>query len=170
MSKPRDERQKDLFRPALEQIIDMGHPLVRLGQEIDWFFLEQRFASVCTWLKSCVPASSHSPDSLPLAPFDIRYQGFFTVDYRAGGHAGPFGFNAADGVGGRGRRLGAQPGRRLLERTTRAASPRMTVLDTKPATSFKPIRHQFRYRVSEFHPLGVCRALVCFWQILLQKL
>jgi hypothetical protein len=24
MSKPRDERQKDLFRPALEQIIDMG--------------------------------------------------------------------------------------------------------------------------------------------------
>ncbi len=28
MSKPRDERQKDLFRPALDQIIDMGHPLV----------------------------------------------------------------------------------------------------------------------------------------------
>jgi IS5 family transposase len=47
MSKPRDERQKDLFRPALDQIIDMGHPLVRLGQEIDWSFLEQRFASVC---------------------------------------------------------------------------------------------------------------------------
>jgi IS5 family transposase len=48
MSKPRDERQKDLFRPALEQIIDMGHPLVRLAGEIDWGFLEQRFASVCT--------------------------------------------------------------------------------------------------------------------------
>ena len=47
MSKPRDERQKDLFRPALEQIIDMGHPLVRLAAEIDWGFLEQRFASVC---------------------------------------------------------------------------------------------------------------------------
>ena len=43
MSKPRDERQKDLFRPALDQIIDMGHPLVRLAQEIDWSFLEQRF-------------------------------------------------------------------------------------------------------------------------------
>jgi len=42
MSKPRDERQKDLFRPALEQIIDVGHPLVRLAQEIDWRFLEQR--------------------------------------------------------------------------------------------------------------------------------
>ena len=47
MSKPRDERQKDLFRRALDQIIDMGHPLVRLAQEIDWSFLEQRFASVC---------------------------------------------------------------------------------------------------------------------------
>jgi hypothetical protein len=48
MSKPRDERQKDLLRPALEQIIDMGHPLVRLAGEIDWGFLERRFASVCT--------------------------------------------------------------------------------------------------------------------------
>jgi hypothetical protein len=38
MSKPRDERQKDLFRPALDQIIDLGHPLVRLAQEIDWDF------------------------------------------------------------------------------------------------------------------------------------
>jgi len=47
MSKPRDERQKDLFRPALNQIIDMGHPLVRLAGEIDWEFLEQRFAAVC---------------------------------------------------------------------------------------------------------------------------
>jgi len=47
MSKPRDERQKDLFRPALERIIDMGHPLVRLAEEIDWGFLERRFASVC---------------------------------------------------------------------------------------------------------------------------
>jgi len=36
VSKPRDERQKDLFRPALEQIIDMGHPLVRLAHQIDW--------------------------------------------------------------------------------------------------------------------------------------
>src|SRR5262250_1162763 len=48
MSKPRDERQKDLFRPALDQIIDLGHPLVRLTGEIDWGFLEQRLASVCT--------------------------------------------------------------------------------------------------------------------------
>ena len=45
MSKPRDERRKDLFRPALDQIIDMDHALVRLAEEIDWEFLEQRFAA-----------------------------------------------------------------------------------------------------------------------------
>jgi hypothetical protein len=30
-SVPRDERQNELFRRALETIIDMGHPLVRLA-------------------------------------------------------------------------------------------------------------------------------------------
>jgi hypothetical protein len=34
MAKPRDDRQKDLLRPALEDIIDLGHPLVRLAREI----------------------------------------------------------------------------------------------------------------------------------------
>ena len=48
MAKPRDNRQKDLLRPALEDIIDLGHPLVRLAREIDWQFLDSRFASVCT--------------------------------------------------------------------------------------------------------------------------
>jgi len=47
MGKPRDERQKDLFRPALEAIINLGHPLVRLAGEIDWDFLDGRFGSVC---------------------------------------------------------------------------------------------------------------------------
>lgn len=47
MSKPRDERQKDLFRPALDKIIDLNHPLVRLACEIDWDFLDGRFATVC---------------------------------------------------------------------------------------------------------------------------
>lgn len=47
MAKPRDDRQKDLLRPALEAIIDMGHPLVRLAQQIDWGFLDGRFGSVC---------------------------------------------------------------------------------------------------------------------------
>ena len=46
MSKPRDDRQVELFRPALEQIIDMGHPLVRLAAELDWAFLEKRFGIV----------------------------------------------------------------------------------------------------------------------------
>ena len=32
MGKPRDDRSKDLFRPALEEIIDMGHALVRLAK------------------------------------------------------------------------------------------------------------------------------------------
>ena len=48
MAKPRDDRQKDLLRPALEDIIDLGHPLVRLAREIDWGFLDSRLASVCT--------------------------------------------------------------------------------------------------------------------------
>jgi transposase, IS5 family len=39
MSKPRDDRQKDLLLPALDQIIDMGHPLVRLAALIDWNIL-----------------------------------------------------------------------------------------------------------------------------------
>lgn len=34
MSKPRDDRQKDLLLPALDQIIDMGHPLVRLATSL----------------------------------------------------------------------------------------------------------------------------------------
>ncbi|MCA1379125.1 MULTISPECIES: IS5 family transposase [unclassified Bradyrhizobium] len=47
MSKPRDDRQKDLLLPALDQIIDLGHPLVRLAALIDWKFLDERFSSVC---------------------------------------------------------------------------------------------------------------------------
>src|SRR5258705_1741081 len=47
MSKPRDDRQKDLLLPALDQIIDLGHPLVRLAALIDWKFLDDRFGSVC---------------------------------------------------------------------------------------------------------------------------
>ena len=47
MSKPRDERHKDLFRPSLDEIIDLGHPLARLAREIDWDFLDGGFSSVC---------------------------------------------------------------------------------------------------------------------------
>ena len=48
VAKPRDNRQKDLLRAALEDIIDLCHPLVRLAQQIDWQFLDSRFSSVCT--------------------------------------------------------------------------------------------------------------------------
>jgi IS5 family transposase len=47
MGKPRDDRSEDLFHPALEEIIDTGHMLVRLANEIDWSFLDQRFSAVC---------------------------------------------------------------------------------------------------------------------------
>jgi IS5 family transposase len=47
MSKPRDDRQDDLFRPPLEEIINLRHPLVRLAAEIDWEFVAKRFGAVC---------------------------------------------------------------------------------------------------------------------------
>jgi len=47
MSKPRDDRQEDLFRPSLCDMLNLRHPLVRLAQEIDWKFLGQHFGAVC---------------------------------------------------------------------------------------------------------------------------
>ena len=47
--RPRERSEKgeqDLFRSRLDQIIDLKHPLVRLGQTVDWGFLEQRFGEV----------------------------------------------------------------------------------------------------------------------------
>jgi transposase, IS5 family len=41
----RDSGQNDLFRARLDQIDDMGHPLAKLGQVIDWRFLEERFGA-----------------------------------------------------------------------------------------------------------------------------
>jgi len=35
VAKPWYDGQKDLLLPALEEIIDLGHPLVRLAREID---------------------------------------------------------------------------------------------------------------------------------------
>jgi hypothetical protein len=48
MAKPRDDRQKDLLQPALDDIIDLGHSLVRLARDIDWQFLDGRFARPST--------------------------------------------------------------------------------------------------------------------------
>ena len=49
--RPRERREtseQELFRSRLDQIIDMKHALVKLGQAIDWRFLEERFGAVYT--------------------------------------------------------------------------------------------------------------------------
>src|SRR5215831_9694712 len=49
--RPRERREtseQDLFRSRLDQITDMKHALVKLGQAIDWRFLEQTFGAVYT--------------------------------------------------------------------------------------------------------------------------
>ncbi len=55
MSQPRDDRQRELLRPALEQIIDMGHPLVLLAGKIDWGFLDRELGGVYK------PGAGHPP-------------------------------------------------------------------------------------------------------------
>src|SRR5580698_5204476 len=42
----RDSGQNDLFRARLDQIVDIDHPLAKLGRAIDWRFLEERFGAV----------------------------------------------------------------------------------------------------------------------------
>jgi transposase, IS5 family len=49
--KPRERREtgeQDLFRSRLDQIIDLRHPLVKLGRETDWAFLERTFGEAYT--------------------------------------------------------------------------------------------------------------------------
>ena len=55
MSQPRDDRQKELFRPALDRIIDKSHPLVRLAENIDWPSIERQLARVYR------PGAGHPP-------------------------------------------------------------------------------------------------------------
>src|SRR5450755_3683907 len=43
---PKERRasgQNDLFRSRLDQIVDMKHPLAKLGGHVDWAFLEKTF-------------------------------------------------------------------------------------------------------------------------------
>ena len=47
MSAPRSGPHRDLFRPALDEIIDPDHPLVRLAQDLNWNQLESRIRSAC---------------------------------------------------------------------------------------------------------------------------
>jgi IS5 family transposase len=44
MSRQRDDRQKDLLRPALEEIIDLGHPLAQLAEQTARSFSIQRLS------------------------------------------------------------------------------------------------------------------------------
>ena len=38
--------QQDLLRSRLDQIVDLAHPLAKLGRSIDWSFLEERLGTV----------------------------------------------------------------------------------------------------------------------------
>ena len=38
MSQPRDDRQDDLFRPSLEKIINLCHPLVKIDLDFEFRF------------------------------------------------------------------------------------------------------------------------------------
>jgi hypothetical protein len=60
MSRPRDDRQDDLFRSSLEAIINLRHPLVRLAAEINWDFLAKRFVSVCRVGPGQPPLPTHA--------------------------------------------------------------------------------------------------------------
>src|SRR5690348_14254319 len=91
MAKPRGNRQKDLLRPALEDIIDLAHPLTRLAHEIDWQFLDGRFASKCTSRPRQPPSREPFARPLPGACHNIAKcsvhlnpgdQPFFTGDAR----------------------------------------------------------------------------------------
>src|SRR3954453_7006173 len=42
----RDSGQTDMFRARLDQIVDTNHALAKLGRQIDWRFLEERFGAV----------------------------------------------------------------------------------------------------------------------------
>ena len=76
MSKPRDDRQKDLLLPALDQIIDMGHPLVRLPALIDWKLLDERFGSVC----QTGPGQPGLPTRLVAGLFILKHMHYVSDD------------------------------------------------------------------------------------------
>src|ERR1700682_5504185 len=69
MSRPRDERHKELFRPALDRIIDLDHALARLAGLIDWDFLDMRFSAAC----SPGPGQPPLPSRLVAGLFILKY-------------------------------------------------------------------------------------------------
>jgi IS5 family transposase len=65
----RETSQSDLCKATLDQIIDMGHPRVRLAHLIDWGFLEQKFGAVY----SDGPGSPLLPTRLMAALHILKY-------------------------------------------------------------------------------------------------
>ena len=67
MSQPRDDRQDDLFRPALEEIINLRHPLVQGSRWrlIGVFWIARPVERVEVWL---VPRTAIQPWEWPAAP------------------------------------------------------------------------------------------------------
>ena len=55
---PFESGQKDMFRSRLDQIIDLGHPLVKLAGEMNWGFLAARFGEAYTDKPGHPPLSS----------------------------------------------------------------------------------------------------------------
>ena len=64
----RDNGQNDLFKARLDQIVDLGHPLAKLAQTIDWRFLEERFGAVY----SDKPAQRPAADTADGGAFDSQ--------------------------------------------------------------------------------------------------
>jgi len=58
------------LRPALEEIIDLGHPLMRLVLDIDWAFFDRRFASLCR----PVPGQPRLPTRLVVRLLILKYR------------------------------------------------------------------------------------------------
>ena len=81
--RPRERREtseQDLFRSRLDQIIDMKHALVKLGQAIDWRFLEERFGAVYTDKPGQPPLPTRLMVGLAILKHTLRATG----DQRAG--------------------------------------------------------------------------------------
>jgi transposase, IS5 family len=63
----RDSGQNDLFKARLDQIVDLDHPLAKLGRAIDWRFLEERFGAVTGAKASSSPTPRRCPATLMTA-------------------------------------------------------------------------------------------------------
>ena len=90
MSQPRDDRQDDLFRPRLEEIVNLRHPLVRLAGEIDWDF--KRYARLNAFEHLATPHIGLPSEGSPLVDaagknrYGHRDATMVLITYRHGWH------------------------------------------------------------------------------------